>query len=384
MKITFVVPMLHRKKFSGGIYCILRHANELQARGHQVSVITPPKSEIPEWIDLKANLIIPSIYVNQKIKPLHKNILLNFMNTLGYISRGYNSGLHTSASAEEILKHHIPDSDITISTLWETARLVARYGKGKKAYFCQHYEPYFSSDPIVSANINATYSYGLNLIANSTWLKEKLKIVAPKDQASNIYLINNAIDTNIFKPKKTDESFGGSFRVISYGGRDARWKGFEEMASAVAIARKKLDQEIVWNVYGDALLPPQNKIAEYNSLGFLSPEELSREYSNNDMLLSASWYESFPLFPLEAMACGLPAITTLPGTEDYAIHNENCLIVEPRNPESIASAIVSLAKDAELRKRLGERAAIDAKKFNWDFAGHQMELVLKSICLSND
>ena len=66
MKITFIVPMLQRKKFSGGIYCILRHANELQAKGHQVTVVAPPKSEIPEWIDLKVNLIIPGLYINKK------------------------------------------------------------------------------------------------------------------------------------------------------------------------------------------------------------------------------------------------------------------------------------------------------------------------------
>jgi len=41
-------------------------------------------------------------------------------------------------------------------------------------------------------------------------------------------------------------------------------------------------------------------------------------------------YESFPLFPLEAMACGLAVITTAPGTEDYAVNQENCLVVEPK------------------------------------------------------
>lgn len=384
MKITFVVPILHRKIFSGGIYCILKHANELQAKGHQVSVVAFPGSDVPEWIDLQANLIIPNVYVNQKIKPLHKNVLLNLVHALGYVSRGYNGGPHTAASIEAILKHYIPESDITISTLWETARLVAKFGKGKKAYFCQHYEPYFSSEPIVSADIKATYSYGLNLIANSTWLKEKLESEISGEIKPNIYLVNNAIDIDIFKPRRERRSSAEAFRIISYGGRDAQWKGFEDMARAVAIARKTLNQDIIWNVFGDALLPPGNKIAEYNELGFLNSEELSLEYSNNDILLSASWYESFPLFPLEAMACGLPAITTSLGTEDYAIHNRNCLIVEPKNPEVIASSIIFLAKDAGLRERLGEQAAVDAKKLNWDCASRQMEFVLNRICLSND
>lgn len=387
MKITFIVPMLQRKKFSGGIYCILRHANELQAKGHQVTVVAPPKSEIPEWIDLKVNLIIPGLYINKKIKPLHKNILASALHALGYISRGYNGGLHTVASTEEILKHNIPESDITIATLWETARLVAKHGSGRRAYFCQHYEPIFSNDPVVSAEIEATYSYGLNLIANSTWLKEKLEGDAPRRNFPNVYLVNNAIDTSVFKPegRAIEKSSRKSFNIISYGGRDARWKGLEDMANAIAIARNAIPEvEIVWNVYGDALLPPDNKIAAYNSLGFLDPSDLSRAYSNNDILLSASWYESFPLFPIEAMACGLPVITTLPGVEDYAVHNENCLIVEPKNPESIASAIISLARDEGLRKRLGSRAAIDAKAFNWGGASHQMECVLKRICFDND
>jgi len=88
-------------------------------------------------------------------------------------------------------------------------------------------------------------------------------------------------------------------RIISYGGRDAKWKGFAEMVQAMCEARNMLPGIIIeWNVFGDALIPPSNSVAPYNSLGFLNSESLADEYRKNDILLSASWYESFRFFLL--------------------------------------------------------------------------------------
>ena len=89
------------------------------------------------------------------------------------------------------------------------------------------------------------------------------------------------------------------------------------MAEAISIARAEVPTcDIEWRVYGDTTNEAHETNTSYVPLGFLFPAQLSEEY-RADILLSASWYESFPLFPIEAMACGLPAITTQLGTEDY-------------------------------------------------------------------
>lgn len=383
MKITFVTPRLQKHKFTGGTYCILRHANELQARGHQVSIVATPKSERPKWIDLQVDLIIPKVLTYHKTSAIHKSLIAMTTNALGYIGRSYNGDPHAIASIDNIVRYYIPQSDITIATLWETARLVARYGSGKRAYFCQHHEPIFFEDKISKADVSATYRYGLNIIANSSWLRWELAKIYFEGNTESIHLVNNAIDTNVFIESGLIKSKNHELKIISYGGRGVSWKGFQEMATSVAIARNALPSiDIKWNVYGEAALPPNNSIASYNSLGFLNQEELAIEYSKNDVLLSASWYESFPLFPLEAMACGLAVITTKLGTEDYAINNRNCLIVNEKDPESIALAIIKLSNDRELMKKLKLTAPLDAREFNWNRASDQMEHVLRKIIMT--
>jgi glycosyltransferase involved in cell wall biosynthesis len=385
MIITLVAPRIDRKKFTGGVYCVLRHANELVARGHDVSVLAYPKSVTPEWIDLKAKLIVPGQAKWPKHLPYNQAALAMASYALDYIGYGYKGDYYSRATAHAYLSDIMPNSDITLATMWETASLVAKHGKGKRAYFCQHYEPLFFDDAVGRSDADATYSYGLQLIANSSWLKSRLEHrLRATGESSDVYLATNAIDPYIFTPSDGNQPCCPKnptiLRVISYGGRGAQWKGFMEMALAMRKARETLpDKTIEWNVYGHALLPPDNKIAEYKHLGFLNPSELASAYRMNDVLLSASWYESFPLFPIEAMACGLAVITTAYGTEDYAINEENCLIVEPRNVDSIAQAIVRLASDRELLRRLGSSAMQVTKRHNWQNAGATMEEVLYHI-----
>jgi glycosyltransferase involved in cell wall biosynthesis len=385
MKITFVLPRIDRSNFTGGLYCALRHANELAYRGHDVSVVAYPKSVTPEWIDLKAKLIVPSKIKWPKGLSFSQSMVAVASYALDYIGYGYKGEYYTRATAHAFVPDILPDADITVATLWETASLVAKHGKGEKAYFCQHYEPLFFDDPVNRSDADASYSYGLNLIANSSWLKARLeRRLLTIGNCGQVHLATNGTDPEIFTsgsnalPRIKDTS--PTLHIISYGGRDARWKGFSEMAEAVRAARESLpNMTIEWNVYGPALLPADNHIAPYNHLGFLSQTELASAYRMNDVLLSASWYESFPLFPIEAMACGLAVITTAFGTEDYAVDGKNCLVVEPRNVDSITGAIVRLALDRELLNQIASSAQQVVDQHNWQVAGSRMEDVLQQI-----
>ena len=278
------------------------------------------------------------------------------------------------------LRDMVPEADVTIATSYETALPASLAGSGERHYFMQHYEPYFSNeapDPEL-ARITAlqTYSLGLSMIANSTWLRDK---VIAETGTQDIRLCLNAIDHETFTGTPRTAVDSKEITLISYGGRNAVWKGFREMAQAVSMARNRLAHiNINWRVYGDALLPPDNGIASYQSLGFLEPPKLAAAYHDADMLLSASWYESFPLFPLEAMACGLPVITTQYGTEDYAFHEETAHIVAAKSPESIAEGIVRLVNDTDYRTRLAQNGLSISRNFTWEKSVQTMESILLS------
>ncbi len=94
------------------------------------------------------------------------------------------------------------------------------------------------------------------------------------------------------------------------------------------------------------------------------------------MLLATSWYESFPLFPLEGMACGTAVITTPYGVEDYVEHLINAYVVPPRDEEATAKAIIALYEDAGLRLQLSQQGIMEAKKHTWNRCVQRMMEIL--------
>src|SRR5262249_12366446 len=153
-------------------------------------------------------------------------------------------------------------------------------------------------------------------------------------------LVNPAIDHSIFRTAAGPapaQSRSGPFRIVTLGRSDPV-KGFRDLLEAVAIVRRRgVDLELM--VFGSEKSLPVHPEAGYTHVGLRIDKDLADLYRSADCLVTPSWYESFPLPPLEAMACGVPVITTRYGTEDYAEDGRNALVVDPRHPDLLAAAI---------------------------------------------
>ena len=93
-------------------------------------------------------------------------------------------------------------------------------------------------------------------------------------------------------------------------------------------------------------------------------EDMPSVYNMADLFVYPSLYEGFGLPPLEAMACGMPVVTS--GTSAIPeVVGEAALLVDPEDVEDIAGAIATALTDGELRERLIEKGRERVTRYSW-------------------
>ena len=98
---------------------------------------------------------------------------------------------------------------------------------------------------------------------------------------------------------------------------------------------------------------------------WLSPEILVYFLNGATAFVFPSFYEGFGLPVLEAMACATPVIASQVSSLPE-IAGKAALFVNPYQPEEIAQAMISIAKDENLAEELVNRGFDQIKKFSWE------------------
>jgi glycosyltransferase involved in cell wall biosynthesis len=92
-----------------------------------------------------------------------------------------------------------------------------------------------------------------------------------------------------------------------------------------------------------------------------------------------SLYEGFGLPPLEAMAAGVPVVTTRAGAVPEVV-GDAAVVVEPRSVDALASALVDVLTDEGLRERLVEAGRARAAHHSWDATVAGLTDLYRSLC----
>lgn len=99
--------------------------------------------------------------------------------------------------------------------------------------------------------------------------------------------------------------------------------------------------------------------------GGMPPTEVATYVRAADIAVHPSHFEAFGISAAESMAAGLAVIVTdVEGHRDLAVNDETALVVPVRQPAAIADAIQRLARDHELRGRLGRAATAHVQQFS--------------------
>ncbi len=380
MRITYLLTGFGK---TGGSIVLYNFMDNLVKRGYEVYAVTPSKRikwENGMWKDLIVNNENKDIGIKKILKNTLKSVIrkqdsLNQLRKIISLNK-LNRGL---------INHWIP-SDVTIATYSLTA-YAAYYLSDRtiSLYHMQHYEEVFFEEYFDRLIARGTYTLPIYKVANSLWLKN----ILDKYYKIDSYLLNPGINLNIFKyddnyqEKYTEKK---EWTVLSYVDERREWKGFNDAVKAIKLTRERLEKEgykIKWKLFG--LNPPLRKYdTPFEYVGRLFNEDLNHLYKQMDIVLVPSWYESFPLPPIEAMASGTLVISTEFGVEDYLRDMVNGLVVLPRDTESMAKKIIWAIKNTDKVKELVYRGIETAKEYSWEKRTDVLEEIIKNVVIKHD
>lgn len=178
-------------------------------------------------------------------------------------------------------------------------------------------------------------------------------------------VISGATDTDLFHP--APERQLGTLSdppVLLYHGRiDAR-KGVLDLLEAVRLLRAEGRRlRLLVSGTGPDLNPLTHRARQpdladtVQVLGPTTYQDAPAVYRNGDIFVSPTWAEGFSNTILEAMATGLPVVSTdVVGVRDCVRDGHNGLLVPPRDPEALAKAVGRMLDDTPLRRRLAHTA----------------------------
>lgn len=99
-------------------------------------------------------------------------------------------------------------------------------------------------------------------------------------------------------------------------------------------------------------------------VGYVASHQLPLWYNAATLFVYPSLYEGFGLPVLEAMACGTPVIAANTSSLPEVVGDAG-LLVDPRSARGLASTMLAVAGDGDLRQQLGLRGRARARDFSW-------------------
>ncbi|GHF75722.1 colanic acid biosynthesis glycosyltransferase WcaL [Seohaeicola zhoushanensis] len=184
------------------------------------------------------------------------------------------------------------------------------------------------------------------------------------------------IDTRHFTPRRRTRAEGEPLHILS-SGRLVEKKGFPVLIEACALLRARgydFRCTIAGSGPDEATLRAQIAAAGLDDRISLTGQALKQEdipefmYSGDLYCLPCVWakdndVDGLPQMLMEAMACGLPAVSTqLVGIPDLVIDGETGLLVPPEDAAALADALVRLGDSPELARQLAEAGHIHVTK----------------------
>lgn len=122
----------------------------------------------------------------------------------------------------------------------------------------------------------------------------------------------------------------------------------------------------------------RNKNLPVRFTGMLSKEAWISLSTDYDIFINTTNFDNTPVSVIEAMALGLPVVSTNVGGIPFLLeHDKNALLVPPNNSELFVQAIVALVTNAERACFIAKNARDTVELFDWQKVKHSWNTLLK-------
>lgn len=213
-------------------------------------------------------------------------------------------------------------------------------------------------------------------VAPSNYLLEKFKM----ENYFNVIFIPNVLEINNYPYKIRSicspkllwvRSFAAIYNPIMAIDVFAKVKRYYPEAIMCMIGPDKDGSLEITKTYAKSL----NVEVEFT--GRMSKKEWIKKSENFDIFINTTHFDNTPVSVMEAMALGLPVISTNVGGIPYLIeHNYDALLVEDGNVNQMVNSITELIENSMKSQNIAQNARKKVEKFDWNIVKEQWELIL--------
>ena len=393
--------------FSGGQGVYVKNlSSALVNLGHEVDVISgPPYPELENTVNL---IKIPSLNLfeledKQRLKSFHLNFLFNLTNLIewsGVLSGGFPEPYTFGRRVEQFLNEEGIHYDL-IHDNQSLCYSLLNIQKEIPVVATIHHP--ITQDHSLSLQVAKNWKERLSTNRWHSFLRMQKKvapklnqIICPSEQSkedvekefkvdgTNIEVVLNGIDLDTFREDKSIKKV--PFRIITIASADIPLKGLRFLIEAMigiidtfpeahlaVIGKAKEEGEIVQQI---SKLNLSEKVSFHSGL---SQSEIVSLYSSAHISVIPSLYEGFGFGAAEAMACGLPLISTQSGGLKEVI-GEDASIIEAGSSKVIVSAVKDLFSSQEKQLSLSKKGRERMEReFNWPKAARAYERIYMKV-----
>ncbi len=392
--------------YSGGQGIYIKFLSKaLVDAGHSVDVISG--EPYPE-LDARVRLIkLPGLNLFEAknhitaLRPKHLLSYTDFFEWFSMLTGGFPEPYTFGRRLVQYFKRHQPDYDIVHDNQCLGYGMLQLQKMGVPVITTIHHP--ITSDRRIALQSADTWKLRLLIKRWHLFLNMQKKVVKQLDNLvtvsrasrqdiatdfaiaeTNLHIVHNGIDTAMFRPMATIEP--DEFNVMATASADVPLKGLDYLIQAVSILADEIPA-LKLTVLGK--LKENGKTAKLiRQLGLekrihfhsgLRSQEVAELYANATCAVIPSIYEGFGLPAGEAMACGVPVISTNGGALPEVVGDAG-IMVPTRDHLALADAIRTMLADSNLRHSLAAKGrARILELFSWEVAAGDMVQLYRKV-----